>query len=231
MKKALVLGLAAVTSIGVARADYSISTDITFASDYVFRGIQLAENTLHPSIEISSDQFYLGYWGAFPINNTSSKGWLDEYDFYAGFNQDIGKNTAIDVGVTHYYFTQIDSNTEVYAGLTGDFGGITPSIYVYYDFDLENFTVQGSVGYSLPLQSVGSTLDLSATVGFVEPDIGDSYAYYGASAVIPFKLKENATLSVGLHYSKNDINALTLASLGNNDDDFLYGTIGLTLGF
>ncbi|MGH8020255.1 MAG: TorF family putative porin [Opitutaceae bacterium] len=231
MKKALVLGLAAVASIGVARAQYSISTDITFASDYIFRGIQLSENTLHPSIEISSDQFYLGYWGAFPINNTESKGWVDEYDFYAGFNQQIGETTAVDVGLTHYYYTQLDSTTEAYVGLTGDVGGMTPGVYVYYDFDLQNLTVQGSVGYSLPLENAGTSLDLSATVGYVEPDMGDSYAFYGASAVIPFQVNENATISVGLHYSQHDISEFALADLGQDDDNFLYGTIGLTLGF
>ena len=224
MKKALVLGLAAVASIGVARAEYSISTDITFASDYMFRGVQLAENTLHPSIEISSGQFYLGYWGAFPINNVESKGWINEYDFYAGFTQELGEGTTLDVGLTHYYYTEIPASTEVYVAITAHFDGITPGAYADYDFDLEVLTIQGSVGYSLPLESVGSTLDLSATLGYVEPDAGESYTYWGVSAVVPFQLNENATVTAGLHYTRNDLS-------GVEDKDKLYATIGLTLGF
>ena len=231
MKKALILGLAAVTGIGAARAEYSVSSDITFATDYVFRGVQLSENTLHPSIELSSGQFYLGYWGAFPINNTGSKGWIDEYDFYAGANIELANETSLDVGVTHYYYTQASSTTEVYLGVTGEFGGVTPGVYVYYDFDLEAFTAQGSLGYSIPLETAGTSLDVSATLSYVEPDTADSYTYYGVSAVIPFKLSDTATISVGLHYAKNDLGNDVLASLGNTKDDRIYGTIGLTLGF
>lgn len=223
MKKALALGIAALVSTTVARAEFSVSTDLTFATDYIFRGTPLGDNTLHPSIEFSQDSFYFGYWGAFPINNASSAGWVNEYDFYAGYGHDLGENTTLDVGVTHYYYTQGGSTTEAYVGITGDMSGVTPGVYAYYDFDLKALTLQGSVGYSVPLESAGTSLDLSATIGIVDPDAGDSYSYYGLSAVIPFKLNDNATVSVGVHYSKTD------QDLPN--DEFLYGTIGMTIGF
>lgn len=225
MKKALALGLAALFTSGVARAEFSLSTDLTLATDYIFRGVQLGENTLHPSIEFSQDSFYLGYWGANPINNTQSKGWNNEYDFYAGYSQDIAEGTSVDVGVTYYYYTQynLESTTEGYVGITGDFGGVTPGFYVYYDFTLKNITYQGSVGYSIPMKDAGTSLDLSATVGFVDVDGGDSYTYYGVSAVMPFQINDSATFSVGLHYSNTD--------LDGGDTDFIYGTAGITIGF
>ncbi len=223
MKKALVLGLAAIITGGVARADFSVSTDITFATDYIFRGIKLSDNTLHPSIEFAKDDFYAGYWGAFPINNIASKGFIDEYDFYAGWSTEISEGTSVDVGLTYYYYPQAKSTTEAYVGLTSDFNGITPGVYLYYDFTLEVLTVQANVGYSVPMESIGSTLDLSATFGYVEPDAGDSYSYYGVSAVVPFKLNENATITAGVHYASN--------SLDGADDNHLYGTLGLTIGF
>jgi hypothetical protein len=223
MKKALAVGLAALVTCGVARAEYSISTDLTFATSYVFRGIQLGNDTLHPSIEASQDDFYAGFWGALPINNLDSKGWINEFDFYGGYGIDLGDDLTLDLGGTYYYYPQGDSTTEFYAGLSGTLGAITPSVYAYYDVTLEALTLQASFGYSLPMESVGSSLDLSLTGGYVKPDEDDSYYYWGASAVIPFKVSENATISAGLHYSRNTTDM--------EDRDWVYGTIGLTLGF
>ncbi|RME69930.1 MAG: hypothetical protein D6781_07430 [Verrucomicrobia bacterium] len=223
MKKILVLGLASLLSGSASYAPTTVSADVTFASEYVFRGVQLADNAVHPSIEFGYDNFYLGYWGAFPVENMSSKGWINEYDFYAGWGYDLNENTKIDLGATYYYYTDADSTFEPYVGISSEMGVVTPSLYVYYDVDLKNITVQGSLGGSIPLESIKSSLDLSATIGYVNVDEGDSYAWYGASAVVPFNLNEHATLNIGLHYYYND--------LSDYDGDKFYFTVGATVGF
>ncbi len=226
MKKILVLALAAFATTGVSRADYSLSSDLTFASDYIFRGVQLGDNTLHPSLELTQNDFYVGMWGALPIDSVESEGWTNEFDFYLGYTKELSDKASLDLGVTYYYYPDgnVDESTEAYLGLTFDVGGFTPAVYGYYDFDLEVLTLQGSVGYSIPMAGAGTSLDLSATYGYVEPDVADSYSYYGASAQIPYKLNENATLTVGVHYASNDIGS-------GVEDDFLYYTAGVTIGF
>jgi len=238
MKKILVLALAALASTGVSRADYSLSTDISFASEYIFRGVKLADNTLHPSLELTQNDFYLGMWAALPINDTRPNddfpGYGNEFDFYLGYTKELSDKASLDLGATYYYYPSIprdsdgielyESTVEAYVGLTFDIAGFTPAAYAYYDFDLENLTLQGSIGYSIPMAGAGTSLDLSATYGMVEPDEGDSYTYYGASAQIPYKLNDNATLTVGVHYASNDIGR-------GIEDNFLYYTAGITIGF
>jgi len=226
MKKILVLALATLATTGVSRADFSLSSDLTYASEYIFRGVQLGDTTLHPSIELTQGDFYLGMWAAVPIDQVESKGWTNEFDFYLGYTKELSDKASIDLGATYYYYPDgnIDESTEAYLGLTFDVAGFTPAVYGYYDFDLETYTIQGSIGYSIPMAGAGTSLDLSATYGMVEPDEGDSYNYYGASALVPYKLNDNATLTVGIHYASNDI--------GNGvEDDFLYYTAGITIGF
>ena len=76
MKKTLAaLALAAALGSGSASfAAFTLSTDLTFGSEYVFRGIKLADNTLHPSVEAGFDNFYLGIWGALPTEKRNSMG-------------------------------------------------------------------------------------------------------------------------------------------------------------
>lgn len=229
MKKALAFTLAAVVAGGAAWANTSISTDLTFATNYIFRGIELGDETLHPSIEFSQDDYYLGFWGAFPTEHAYSPGrpdgWNNEYDFYVGYSPKLSDKVTLDVGVTYYYYTQagLDDTTEAYVGVTGDLNGFTPGLYLYHDFDLENTTVQGNVGYSIPLTELGTSLDLSGSVGYVTVDQGDDYTYFGASIKAPYKVNENTTITLGLHYAHNDLDW--------GPGDFLYGTIGATVGF
>lgn len=226
MKKILVLALSALAAGSVAKADYSLSSDLTYASEYIFRGVQLGDNTLHPSLELTQGDFYLGMWAALPIDQVESKGWSEEFDLYLGYTKELSDKASLDVGATYYYYPDgnVDESLEAYLGMQFDVGGFTPAVYGYYDFDLEVFTLQGSVGYSIPMAGAGTSLDLSATYGYVEPDVGDSYNYYGASAQVPYQLNENATLTFGVHYASNDI--------GNGiEDDFFYYTAGVTIGF
>lgn len=234
MKKILVLALAACAAGGIAKADYSLSTDITYTTEYVFRGIQLGDNTLHPSIEVTQGDFYLGMWAALPIDQVESKDWSNEFDFYLGYTKELSDKASLDLGATYYYYPkgELEETIEAYAGLTFDVGGFTPAAYAYYDFDLESITIQGSIGYSIPMAGAGTSLDLSATYGHVEPDDDESYTYYGVSAQIPYKLNENATLTFGIHWADNDIGRYTVDGIEfDTEDDFLFYTAGVTIGF
>jgi uncharacterized protein (TIGR02001 family) len=223
MKKILLTGIAALAACVSSYGQYSLSVDITYATQYIFRGVQLADGALHPSIEGSSEDFYAGIWFATPLENRSSGGWGDEVDVYAGYTPALSDTVALDIGGTYFTYPSSDNTFEIFVGANFDLEGITPGVYVYRDLDLETWTYQGNIGYSIPLEAMGASLDLSASVGFVDPDDGDSYTYWGASAVIPYKLADNATVSLGLHYASNDIEFA--------EDNFLYGTVGVTVGF
>jgi uncharacterized protein (TIGR02001 family) len=227
-KKILALALLAVSTGGLAWGATSLSLDTTFATNYVFRGQELGDQTLHPSAEITSDEYYLGFWSALPITHTFSPGrmdgWTNEYDFYAGYQPKLSDTVTLDIGATAYYYTQanLDSTTEGYVGITGDMEGFTPGVYVYYDFDKKDLTIQGNLGYSVPLTQYGTSLDLSGSIGVVRPDEEPSYTYYGANVVMPYKISEKATISVGAHWASNNHTGWSR--------NHVYYTLGATIG-
>ncbi|TVR54153.1 MAG: hypothetical protein EA425_02460 [Puniceicoccaceae bacterium] len=228
MKKTIalaVIGSLAGLSATTQAQDYSLSTDFTFVSQYVFRGQELADNTLQPSIEFSMDNFYAGIWAALPIENRSSGGWGDEIDFYAGFEVPIDETLSVDIGATYYYYPT-DSNTfEIYAGITADLEGFTPSAYLFYDFDLKVWTLEGSIGHSIPLPELGASLDLSASVGIVEPNSGSGYLYWGVDVTTPYQINENAMLNFGVHYATHD------RSRAFANKNHLWWSASVTIGF
>lgn len=234
MKKILVLALSALAAGSIAKADYSLSSDLTYTSKYIFRGVQLGDNTLHPSIELTQNDFYVGMWAALPIDKLESEGWTNEYDFYLGYTKELSDKASVDVGATYYYYppSEVDESIEGYLGMTFDVGGFTPAAYAYYDFDLKVLTLQGSVGYSIPMAGAGTSLDLSATYGHVDPKDGDTYTYYGVSAQVPYKLNDKATLTFGIHWADNDIGTIFEGEDSVRvDDNFIYYTAGITIGF
>jgi len=225
MKKTLVIGLAALVAGTVAQAaeELSVSADLTFASKYVFRGIQYGDNSLQPSVEFTIDEIYAGIWAQQALENRNSEGWGDEVDFYLGFTPKLSDTVSLDVGATHYYYPSGDPTTEIFVGTNFTYDSLTPGVYAYYDFDLEAFTIQGNVGFSVPLDQMGTSLDLSGSVGHVSPDLGDSYTYYSVGASIPYKLNEHATAKFGVNWASHTLDGV--------EDDHLWFTAGVTVGF
>jgi len=204
-------------------SSYSITVDFPYTSEYVFRGGKLAEDSFQPSVEIASGNWYAGIWTNQPITDNTD----NELDFYIGMGVPLSDTWKVDTGATLYYYPELDDSTgldrttfEGYVGLTGTVGGFTPSFYTYYDFTLETWAFQGALGYSFPL-SDRLSLDLSGTVGVVDPDAGSNYVYYGLGAVLPYKLTDRATASLGLQFATTD---------QSGADEHVYVTAGITIG-
>ncbi len=207
------------------KSSYSITVDFPYTSKYVFRGVELAKESFQPSVEVASGNWYVGLWTNQPI----TKGIDNEIDIYAGYGIPLSDTWSIDTGATFYYYPEANKNvadehtTEFFAGLTGTLAGFSPSFYTYYDIDLKAWTFQGAVGYSAALSDKAS-LDFSATLGRVDTDGGEDYTYYGVGVVLPYKLSDSATFNLGVQYTANNLKNV-------EDDDFLYFTAGITIGF
>jgi hypothetical protein len=156
----------------------------------------------------------------------------------AGYGYKLSDSIKLDLGVTRYLYegqSAIDS-TELYVGASVD-TLLKPSFYAYYDFDRVTAgvaTYTASIGHSVALSVIGSSLDLSALVGFVNAYDDEEYVYGVISAAIPYKLSENATLTVGVDYIANDDDNNVFAARGytldNGNDEVVY-KVGLAIGF
>lgn len=209
-----------------AQSALAVTLDVTYVNKYVFRGLELADNSIQPSVEASYGDFYAGIWHSSEINASSG---LTETDFYAGYNLAINETFAADVGVTRYTYngsgTSQFNSTEVYAGLKADLFELSPSVYYYHDFDNEVSSYIASIGHSIAISQVGVSLDLSATYGWIQipGGNGSDYSYWGVGVALPYSLSETATLTAAVNYTCADRKVL--------EQDQVVFSLGLAVGF
>lgn len=227
MKKIAAIALAAALSGASLSAQeestYSITMDFPYVSDYIFRGLQFAEESIQPSIEFATGDFYAGIWTSNPVVGNVA----NEFDFYLGYGWALSDTWALDAGATYYYYPETpsgDEQFEPFVGLAGDFGGgFSGSVYYYYETEFEVSTFQFDLGYSIEMSDT-STFDLAGNFGVVSADGGGDYNYYGLSATVNYALNDIAGSYLGVVYADNDIG-------GGADGDFFYFIAGLSIGF
>ena len=222
-----------IAALGVASAanaqDLSITSTVGYESVYVFRGVELADDIFHGSVDLSYADFYAGIWTAQPITGSQA----NEVDFYAGYGFAISDLVSLDVGGTLYYYPEAGSGDETtfeaYIGAAFDVM-LSPAAYLYYDFDLEIITLEASAGYSIPL-SDATSFDLGAYAGyqnagdsdnynFDDSPEGDQHWYTGATAEVSYSFSENASGAIGIR-----------ATLSDQADDEFYWGASFTAGF
>lgn len=246
MKK-LILGtlvLSANLAMGVSAHadDLSVTATIDYTTDYVFRGVSLADSAIQPGVEVSAGDFYGGAWFSTGVGDTSLFAG-DEIDLYAGYGLSLSDTLSADVGVTYYHYPQGGSlfstngggsgTYEVYAGLALD-TALAPSVYAYYDFTLEAFTLEGSVGHSVPLGDTLS-LDLGLTAGLVDVSGGGGWEWAQASAAVSHAFTDDVSAYVGANFAVNSEDLLNyedfLTSPFVGDDNLFFFGTGISAGF
>ena len=250
MKKIL-LGAAVVLVAGAApmaaqAQDVSVSTSIDYVTDYVFRGVSLAETAIQPGVEVSYGDFTVGGWFSTGVGEASALA-LDEFDLYASYGFSLTDKISASVGGTYFHFPQggdffSTSNGagtyEVNGGLSYD-GLLSPSVMAYYDFNLQAITLEGSVGHSIAT-SDKTSLDLGLTVGLVTADDEDfdaDWEYGTASAALGYAFTDDVSTYVGINYtlSTSDDEGLGLgyvdSLLGDPNSDLFWAGVGVAAGF
>ena len=222
--------------------DVSVATSVDYATEYVFRGVSYQRGAAQPGIEASKDGFTLGVWSSLAVGETSAAA-IDEIDVYGGYAWDVAKTVSADVGFTIYHFPDTPgslfdfggaSTFETYAGLSFDVD-LSPSIYGYYDFDLEAFTLIGSLEHSIAL-APKTSLELGATAGLITADSGGDYEYGLGSAAISYAVNDAVSAYVGANYSLSSEDTLRFKvdGFGNgftNSDNLLWLNAGVSTSF
>lgn len=235
---ALVTGASAFAQVQQAPAKaIDFTFDATVVNEYIWRGQEQADWTFHPSLKGTYDNFYLGIWSAFPFEQSSGTADWTEFDFFGGYKYSLNDAWTLDAGVTAYVFTDYHNGNpnsiEPYIGIAGTLHEVSTSFYVFHNFEYDATTLQGSVGYSIPIQRFGTSLDLSATLGWVSgnsnlreaPAPGVSnYFYWSIGAAVPYRISDRAVVTVGVSYNDVSENAI------NHGADVI-GSASLTIGF
>lgn len=195
-------GLAAAAALGApALADPSFSLGASFESSDVFRGSQLAKQTIKPNVEmiVPSDKWelYIGANAFIPINQPD----VGDYDFpvrgqlYLGGALNPFDGVWLDAGASRYVtgdedaglFHATEDHTQFHAGAFMDMEvlnrSFTPSLFVFHDSERSETVLEGAADYS---RLVGPNLwiDLGAYAGGVLNVDGTERAFDGLGLAI-----------------------------------------------
>ena len=182
MKFEKTAGLALVLLItGVAQAD--VSTNLGFSSDYYYRGIFQAPNSVSAGLDFEKSGFYAGTWAA------DVKDGL-EIDGYFGYGSEIG-DLGYSIGYTGYFYTGDFDDTyqelnfgtsyglvsvDVALGQYDNFSGPTLD-YTYYSLTVEKDGFYGKyAGFSQDFAGEYFEAGFSTTIADVDVGIAAIFA-------------------------------------------------------
>jgi hypothetical protein len=194
------------------------SAKVGYASDFFYRGVQKAEQSVQSSVKLGSALGGVDL-SAHACTNQSVDTGVDSYNLGAGVGKSFSDGLlSVYAGVNHFEDRPGDALSEFQVRVSSNVA-LNPSVSVYRDFDESLYTVELGVGHSFDL-SIAS-LDLSAAVGNTDLTNSTDRTYYAAGADISKSISENAELSVGVDYVDAD---------DLDEREFVFGT-ALTVKF
>jgi uncharacterized protein (TIGR02001 family) len=142
-RKSALVALALLTT-GVAQAD--VSANLGFVSDYYFRGIFQAPNSVNGGIDYERNGFFVGTWAADVKDGLEING-------YGGYGGAIG-DFSYSIGYTRYFYTGDFDDTYQEINLGGSYGILALDVAVgqYDNFD---GPTQDYTYYSLTVEKNG----------------------------------------------------------------------------
>ena len=164
MKKVILLAMMIATGVG-AKAQEGIETAIgaDVVSQYIWRGQNLGNVALQPTLGISYKGLSLTAWGSVGLSNAAD---TKEYDWTLSYT--LG---GLNIGITDYWFNQ---------------GGLDPDgRYFKYDAHGTNHVFEGIIGYDFGFASLQWFTNFSGND--YKEDGERAYSSY-IEAVVPFKL-------------------------------------------
>lgn len=243
-KLAIASSLALALTFGSAAAvqadELSVSTTIDATTDYVFRGVSLADTAIQPGVEASYGNFTAGAWFSTGIGDTSVVAG-DELDLYMSYGFTLSDTISASAGVTYYHYPQGGSLFATEDGGAGTYElslgaefdlSLSPSLTAYYDLTLEAFTLEGGIGHSIPTGDKTS-FDLGLTAGLVTVDDGTDYQYAQASAALSYAFTDTTSAYLGANFALSSEDTLDYKKglLGDAKDNLLFFGAGIASGF
>lgn len=241
----LLLVLPGGAMVGFAQSDGEPqrTADLGYASRYVFRGVERAGGSVQASAEYAVGGFRGTVWTNQPLNG----GRGGEVDLTAAYAHQASERLNVEFAFTAYRFTNIpagETEHSLEAGLTATWSpinGFVPRVSLRRDFRMEADTAEAALGYSLPLTTLGTFLEFSAFVGWVDaanarpdaagPRARDSYGYAGAEAHVPYRVSAHCTVVAGVHGTTTVNQGGTFGAADRSARSNLWLTLGVSVDF
>jgi len=205
----------------------SISGNVGFYTDYIYRGVTQTDNeaAIQGGIDWAHDSgFYVGAWGSNVDFNDGDQASI-EVDVYAGFGNSLDSvpELSYDVGFLYYWYPGATSSLdydfwEVYGSLAYDFDVAAASVGIAYSPEFFGDTgdaIYYQLGLDVPLPydvgfSAGynfQTFNETAQDDYSDWNVGLSYAVWDLdlsltySETVDLGTSDNEALTFGVAYS------------------------------
>ncbi|MEO5960611.1 MAG: TorF family putative porin [Opitutaceae bacterium] len=199
------------------------NTTFAVVSQYMSRGVRLGGAAAQPNLEFAAGNLSLGLWSSFPLEKMTPRGYDPEVDLYASYTKPISAAVDVTTGLILYTYPRAERNLgffrwtfEPSLALNYTTGmGIRLTPRVYFDTILEGPTAELSAAYALPLASLGTELDLSATLGTylwrnsvqnTANKVKNSGDFWLAQLEVPFQVGARSRLTLGFAYTRGSNN-------------------------
>ncbi len=169
-----------------AKRDWSISADMTYSSQYIWRGAQITKDSvMQPSASVSWKGLTASLWANYELKDTNGySNRVTEMDYTLDYTRSF-RFLSLSAGVIHYRFPNLGAphTTEIYGGASLDIP-LHPSVTLYKDYRASRGKYLSlGVGQKFkdlwkPIEGVSVGLDLSASAGFADNQF--NRANYGA---------------------------------------------------
>ncbi len=163
--------IAALLLLGTGTASAEVSANLGFASDYYYRGIFQAPNSVNGGLDYEKSGFYVGTWAA------DVKDGL-EIDGYFGYGGSVG-DFGYSVGYTGYFYTGDFDDTYQEINLGGSYGFASVDVAVG-QYDNFGGPKQDYTYYALTLEKGGF---YGKYAGFTQ-DFAGEYVEIGFSTTV-----------------------------------------------
>lgn len=213
----------------------SVSADVAFLSQYIWRGYELSKDSLviQPSITASYKGFSMNLWGnldtdAYAGDSEGQSKW-NETDFTVGYDTSFGP-VGVGVGYTYYALGWAQDTQEFYLSIGGDVI-LAPTLTIYRDVDeYQGWYLNLGISHSFDLPK-NMTLDLAGSIAYEYSDNQGivNYNHDLTPTNSEFRNFQNGLVSVGMtipfwkYFTAVPMIAYSFP-LGNAADKMLSGT-------
>ena len=201
----------------------SLTATVTpsYVSAYMFRGIRISGAAFEPSVEADTGNWALGLWGNFPLASRVPGQANTEIDPYVFYTCPLNTRLALVSGIEAYVYPRAEfgagayrSTVEPNLALNATWQGFRLQPKAYYDLTARVPTMELNAASAVPLTTLGTELDFTATVGSrigartlttgANGLPGDRAwgNYWLAGVALPFQLSAGLKLTVGYAYTR-----------------------------
>lgn len=193
----------------LAEEPIEVQSSFGYESEYVFRGVKQLGHNLNPGVRFD----WLGSYGEIRTVFDGSDNDFTEVDYTLGHTHQQDA-LSIDGGITFYTFPEnrpelrraADDTYEVFLGTAYDLAqtGLRPNVYFFYDFELEDFTIQVGLDYLVDLhERLGAEAGIDVGHLFADNSDDDRF-YYQAKLDLVYQINPVTHGRVGGRVAGND---------------------------